>query len=128
MQLTASDDNGLTWSIPKDTDLPNSGAGFDMVTLANGEWLMVYNDSEENRHNLVAAISDDDGETWKWKRFLENDLRKEGATRSHYPAVIQSKDGRIHAIYSYHHNDRDEANKTIKYTSFTIDWVKGERK
>ncbi|MBX2842583.1 MAG: exo-alpha-sialidase [Flammeovirgaceae bacterium] len=125
IQLTESKDNGLSWSIPKDTDLPNSGAGFDMVTLANGDWLMVYNDSEEHRHNVVAAISDDDGKTWKWKKFLENDLRKEKATRSHYPAVIQGKDGRIHAIYSHHHNDREGANKTVKYASFSIDWVKG---
>ncbi|WP_020528905.1 sialidase family protein [Flexithrix dorotheae] len=124
IQLTESKDNGLTWSIPKDTALPNSGSGFDMVTLASGEWVMVYNDSEEHRNNLVAAISDDDGQTWKWKRFLENDLREEEATRSHYPAVIQGKDGRIHAIYSYHHNDRKDKNKTIKYASFTVDWVK----
>lgn len=127
MQLTESTDNGLTWSIPKDTDIRNSGAGFDMVTLASGEWLMVYNDSEENRHNLVAAISDDDGKTWRWKKFIENDEREEGATRSHYPAVIQDNEGKIHVMYSFHHNDRKVNHKTIKYATFSVDWVKSDR-
>ena len=34
--------------------------------------------------------------TWKWTRHLE----KHSAGRYHYPAVIQGRDGRIHAIYS----------------------------
>lgn len=125
MQRTESKDRGLTWSIAKDTNLPNPGAGFDMVTLYNGEWLIVYNDTEDGRHNLTVAISDDDGKTWAWKKQLEHDERGEEATSSHYPAVIQGKDGRIHTVYSYHHNDQNGGpHKTIKYASFPISWVK----
>ncbi|MEM1135178.1 MAG: exo-alpha-sialidase [Bacteroidota bacterium] len=126
MQRTESKDRGLTWSIPKDTNLPNSGAGFDMVTLNNGEWLIVFNDSEYNRHNLVVAITDDEGKSWKWKRYLENDTRQKQATRYHYPAVVQGNDRRIHVVYSYHRNDQNgNPNKTIKYAAFTVNWVKG---
>lgn len=125
MQRTESADRGLTWSIAKDTDLPNPGAGFDMVTLDNGDWLMVYNDTEEGRYDLTLAISDDEGKTWKWKKPLEHDTRGEKATSSHYPAVIQGKDGRIHTIYSYHHKDRNGSpDKTIKYASLPVSWVK----
>ena len=127
IQVSESKDKGLTWSIPIDTELPNSGAGFDMVTLKSGEWLIVYNDSEKNRHNVVVAISDDDGKTWRWKKYLENDTREEHATRSHYPAVIQGENGMIHVIYSHHYNDKDGGpNKTIKYLTFPVDWVKSE--
>ena len=123
IQVCTSTDQGLTWSIAKDTDLPNPGAGFDMVTLQNGDWLMVYNHQEEGRWNLTAAISDDDGETWKWKKNLENDERGEKSTSSHYPAIIQGKNGIIHTVYSFHRKDTVPG-KTIKYRSFSVDWVK----
>jgi predicted neuraminidase len=123
MQRTESRNKGLTWSIAKDDILPNPGAGFDMVTLENGEWLIVFNNTEHGRNNLCVAISDDEGKTWRWKKDLENDLRPEKTTSSHYPSVIVGKDGLIHTIYSYHRNDVDPG-KTIKCSSFAVRWVK----
>lgn len=126
MQLTNSTDGGYTWSIAKDTDIPNPGAGFDMTTIETGEWMMVYNDTEEGRFDLTVAISDDEGKSWKWKKQIEHDNRGEKATSSHYPAIIQGANGLIHAVYSYHHKDREGGpHKTIKYVSFPISWVKG---
>jgi hypothetical protein len=125
MQRTESRDKGLSWTIAKDDLLPNPGAGFDMVTLQDGSWLMVYNHTEKGRHNLELALSADDGKTWQWRRSLENDTRGKQATASHYPAIIQGADGRIHVVYSFHHNDREgQPHKTIKYASFPADWVK----
>jgi predicted neuraminidase len=123
MQRTESHDKGLTWSIAKDDLLPNPGAGFDVATLSTGEWVMVFNDTEEGRHNLSVAVSDDEGKTWKWKKSIENDTRGEKATSSHYPAVISGKDGRIHVSYSYHRNDV-KPGRSIKYVSFPLSWVK----
>lgn len=125
IQYTESKDNGLSWSIAKDTELPNSGAGFDMLTQKNGNWLLVYNDSETNRSNLSVAVSDNEGKTWKWKRLLENDERQENASRFHYPAVINAKDGTFHTVYSYHRNDTTHG-KTIKYVNFSTDWIKAK--
>jgi len=122
IQYTESKDNGLTWSIAKDTQLPNPGAGFDMVTMKNGNWLLIYNHTESGRFNLTAAMSDDEGKTWRWKKNLENDLRKENATRFHYPAVIEGSDGTIHTVYSYHRNDTVPG-KTIKWKSFKVKWL-----
>lgn len=123
MQRTESHDNGLTWTIAKDDILPNPGAGFDAVTLPSGEWLIVFNDTEEERYNLTAALSDDEGKTWKWKRSIENDTRKENATSSHYPSVIMGNDGRFYVSYSYHRDDI-KPGKTIKYCAFTLAWLK----
>ncbi|MDB4583127.1 exo-alpha-sialidase [Draconibacterium sp.] len=123
IQYTESKDNGLTWSIARDTKLPNSGSGFDMVTLKNGNWLLIYNHSETGRSDLMAAISDNEGATWKWKKNLENDPRQEKSTRFHYPAVIQGANGTIHTTYSYHRNDTVPG-KTIKWMKFDIDWLK----
>jgi predicted neuraminidase len=123
MQRTNSYDHGLTWSIAKDDILPNPGAGFDAVTLPGGEWLMVFNDTEEGRHNLSVALSDDEGKSWKWKKAIENDTRNEKPTSSHYPSVIVGAGGRIHVSYSYHRNDI-KPGRTVKYCSFTTDWLK----
>ena len=125
MQRTESTDKGLTWSIAKDDQLPNPGSGFDMITLQNGDWLIVYNNTEEGRHSLDVAISDDDGKTWRWKKNIEYDKRGSKATAFHYPAIIQGKDGTLHIVYSYHHKDKEgEPDKTIKYMSFPVNWAK----
>jgi predicted neuraminidase len=92
-----------------------------MVGLANGNWVLVYNHSEHQRNNLAVAISEDEGENWKIK-YMENDERKEKATRFHYPAVICGKNGILHTVYSYHRNDID-AGKTVKWASFTEKWI-----
>lgn len=126
MHVSQSADRGMTWSGIRDGQLPNPGAGFDMTNLQNGHWLIVYNDTEEGRHSLAVAVSSNEGQSWDPVRRLEYDARDENATRSHYPAVIQAKDGLIHMVYSYHHNDRQGGpNKTIKYARFEEKWLYG---
>jgi predicted neuraminidase len=122
MQRTQSHDNGLTWTIAKDDILPNPGAGFDMVTLENGDWLMAFNDLEDGRFNLSVALSDDEGKSWRWKKIVEHDNRGQKATSSHYPSVIADH-GQVHLIYSFHRGDTTPG-KTIKYATFPVSWVK----
>ena len=122
MQRTESQDKGLTWTIAKDDILPNPGAGFDVATLSTGEWVMVFNDTEEGRHNLSLAVSDDDGKTWKWKKSIENDL-SEKPTSSHYPSIIADAQDRLHITYSYHRNDI-KPGRTVKYVSFPLGYLK----
>lgn len=122
--MSESADRGKSWSQVKDTALPNPGAGTDAVTLQNGHWILVYNDTEKGRHSLAVALSTNNGESWDHIRHLEHDLRGEQATTSHYPAVIQGKDGTIHVVYSFHHHDRDGGpHKTIKYARFDEEWI-----
>jgi hypothetical protein len=124
LHVSRSRDDGVTWSTVCDSDLPNPGAGADVVTLANGHWLLAYNDTEDGRHSLAISVSTDAGQTWAHTRHLERDLRGSNATRSHYPSIIQGRDGTLHIVYSFHHNDRGEApNKTIKYARFTEEWI-----
>jgi predicted neuraminidase len=110
-----SNDDGLTWGTVGVSELPNPGAGIDGVRLANGHWLLVYNDATRDRSSLAVSISDDEGRSWKWMRHLER--HESGAY--HYPAVIQGADGTIHAIYSYF-----VANgKSMKHAAFNEAWV-----
>lgn len=123
LHTSRSSDRGETWSMVTYSELPNPGSGSDIITLENGNWLMVYNNTESGRHSLAVTISDDEGRTWRWTRILEFDWR-EGATTSHYPAVIQAEDGTIHVVYSHFYNDRTTQHRTIKWAHFNEAWVK----
>jgi predicted neuraminidase len=123
-QISASNDEGLTWGPVADSDLPNPGAGIEWIVLASGEWVIIYNDTEEGRHSLAVSISDDEGKTWKWTRHLEK--MEAGQGSYHYPSIIQAKDGTLHASYSYFGAEETYGNdrKSIKHVQFNIEWVK----
>jgi predicted neuraminidase len=119
-QFSHSEDNGVSWAPATDTDILNPGTSLEVIALRNGDWIMVYNDLEAKRYSLVAAISDDEGKTWKWRRHLDGDPSKKSTNEYHYPSVIQSKDGTIQMTYSYY----TPAGQTIKHVQLSEDWVK----
>jgi predicted neuraminidase len=131
LHQSESRDRGETWSEVTDSDLPNPGSGAEIISLRNGHWALISNDTERGRHSLAVQISDDEGRTWKWKRHLEFDEPGPEAGSYHYPTIIQARDGTLHASYSYHlgkkdlpkdANDRPAA-KTIKHAHFNEAWV-----
>ena len=127
--VSTSSDDGVTWSQVRDSELPNPGAGAEVIALRDGTWALIYNDQERERWSLAVALSDDEGATWKWQRHLERDERGKGAGSFHYPSLIQARDGTLHATYSYflNHLPRDAARKTIKHAHFNVEWVKSGR-
>jgi predicted neuraminidase len=116
IRVAESHDDGISWGPVGVTDLPNPGSGLDAVRLANGHWLLVYNDTERGRHSLAVSLSEDEGRSWKQTRHLE---RQEGGSY-HYPAVIQGRDGTVHVVYSYF----VPGGKSMKHAAFTEDWVR----
>lgn len=127
LHVSRSADDGETWSSVEDSDLPNPGAAADIVTLDNGHWVLIYNDTERGRHSLAVALSEDDGETWPWKRHVELD-EADRPTTAHYPAIIQGLDGRLHVSYSYHRPSREDGTprRTVKYAVFDEEWIRAE--
>jgi hypothetical protein len=128
IRVSESKDDGITWGPVGETELPNPGAGIDAVRLANGHWLLVYNDDRDSRATLAVSISEDEGRSWKYTRHLE----RHKAGRYHYPAVIQGRDGTIHAIYSTFIAPEDAGEeakaknrtlKGIKHAAFNEAWV-----
>ncbi|MGH9767665.1 MAG: sialidase family protein, partial [Blastocatellia bacterium] len=85
LHQSESRDQGKTWAPVTDSDLPNPGSGAEIISLRNGHWALIYNDTERGRHSLTVAISDDEGKTWKWKRRLEYDPPGPEAGAYHYP-------------------------------------------
>lgn len=131
LHKSESRDAGQTWSPVTDSDLHNPGSGAEITSLRNGHWVLIYNDTERGRNSLMVAISDDEGQTWKWKRQLEYDPAGPEAGAYHYPSIIQARDGTLHASYSYHLNRKDlekdaegrPRRKTIKHAHFNEEWV-----
>ncbi|MEN6424301.1 MAG: exo-alpha-sialidase [Phycisphaerales bacterium] len=121
LHVSTSADKGLTWSTVHDSELPNPGSGADIVTLRNGHWILVYNDTEDGRHSLAVSLSTDEGRTWSHTRRLEHSEAGDAAPTAAYPSIVQGADGSLHVVYSY----RSEAGKTIKHVRFTESWVMG---
>ncbi len=115
VRMAESRDDGLTWGAVGVSDLLNPGSGLDGVRLSNGHWLLVYNDTTQDRQSLAVSISDDEGRSWRWTRHLERHDRGS----YHYPAVIQDAQGTVHAVYSYF----VEEGKSMKHAAFNVAWV-----
>ena len=101
-----SHDGGQTWSEAVETEFPNPNSAIDLFKLQSGNLILVYNDSFTDRNPLSIAISEDDGKTWPRRKVLI-DKDEDYA----YPYVIQTKDGKIHLIFTSH--ERSQINHSI---------------
>ncbi len=117
LHVSRSRDDGQTWSQVQDSELPNSGTACDIITLANGNWVLVNNDTESGRNRLTVSLSEDGGKSWRYHKPLADDL----SIRSHYPAIILGKDGWIHVSYSHFAADD---RKSIQHAAFNEAWIK----
>ncbi len=97
-----SQDGGITWGEMRASSLPNPNSGVDAVTLADSRHVLIYNhvsgkqDSWGERSPLNLAISKD-GSAWQAALKLEDTPKGEFS----YPAVIQTRDGLVHATYTW---------------------------
>lgn len=136
--LSVSQDEGETWSEPKRTLLPNNNSSISAIKLHSGGLALVYNAVGFNgkpgitlwpdqRCPIEAAISEDEGNTWPFRRVVEfgegftgqwNDINNQ---RYEYPVIMQGKDGRIHIAYTW------GSRKNIKYVCVDEAWIRGKK-
>ncbi|MDT8302021.1 MAG: sialidase family protein [Sedimentisphaerales bacterium] len=116
--ISTSTDDGESWSPAVDTNIPNPGSSLEAIALKDGRWVMAYNDTEDGRHRMAVALSDDEGKTWKAKRYVgRSDNRQKSFG---YPSLIQAADGMLHLTYSY----KEQGLATICHCTFGADWIK----
>jgi arylsulfatase A-like enzyme/predicted neuraminidase len=111
-------DRGKNWTQVVDTDIPNPGAGAEVIRLRNGYWALVNNDTERGRHSLALWLSPDEGKTWPWRRHIEPRPDFDGDRSASYPSIIEAKDGTLHVTYS-----RRTSGSTIYHVRLNIAWV-----
>jgi predicted neuraminidase len=134
-----SRDHGRSWTTPVKSQLPNNNSSIQLTKLQNGHLACIYNNSSMERDQfrwvqkkgqfrkktlrtpLTISISEDEGKTWPHTRNVQTaDLEyKDSEVGYSYPSIIQTRDGRLHAAFSY-------LRKAIKYVSLDEDWVKEE--
>ncbi len=115
VRVCESTDDGISWGPVGECELPNPGSGLDGLRLANGHWLLVYNDTISGRSSLALSLSIDEGRTWTRRRHLE----KQATGAYHYPAMIQAADGTIHIVYSYFAGE----GKSMKHVATNEAWI-----
>ena len=98
-----SSDHGDTWTEVTLLDVPNNQSGTDAVTLQDGRHVLIYNNfatlpgtKKGVRTPLSIAISDD-GTHWRHALTLEDSP----ISQYSYPSIIQGKDGKLHAVYTW---------------------------
>ena len=136
LMISRSTDRGETWSEVEDSDRPNPGAGAEVLVLRSGRWVLIYNDLERDRHRLAVSLSEDEGQTWRWTRYLERDADPSTEAQRgqyHYPSIIQAADGTLHATYSHFVPTGSVSpdgqgrlpRKSIKHAHFNEAWIRG---
>ena len=100
-----STDNGYNWNKFEAIGLPNPNSGFDAVTLNDGKFILIYNHiackpgEKWGDRNIINLAISENGIEWKAGLLLEDDEDEDGEYS--YPAVIQTKDGKIHITYTW---------------------------
>lgn len=110
-----STDYARTWSESKLTGIPTPDTRFYLSRTPSGRVLLVNNDHNKSRCNMTVYLSEDDGETWRYKRCIDE---RSGIS---YPDV-DFYDGRIYLTYD---NQRSGA-REIVLVSFTEEDIMNE--
>lgn len=106
---SVSKNQGETWSATEKTDIPNT-ASVELLKMKDDKWAFLGNPIEDGRYQLSLYISEDEGETWKWKVNIEDSPK--GAGSFSYPSLVQDAKGLLHMTYSY---KKGQSGETIKY-------------
>ena len=114
---TTSHDMGETWTEAKSSGITHADSRFFVSRTPSGRILLIYNDHPTERTNMTLALSEDDGETWAYKRCID--------TRAwiSYPDADFFGD-RIYLTY-----DRERTGeREILFASFTEDDIMDEKR
>jgi predicted neuraminidase len=109
-----SRDGGWTWSEGLDSKFPNPNAAIDFIKLHSGRLLLVYNDNMNDRTPLTVALSSDQDRSYAHRRTVAV-----GPYDYAYPLAVQSRDGKIHLIFTSHERT------IINHAVLDEEWIMG---
>jgi hypothetical protein len=86
-------DRGHTWTPGTPTGISGPETRFFIRRLRSGRLLLVYHYATNQRTNLTASLSEDDGLSWRCHLLLDD------RAMVSYPDAIETEDGLIYLIY-----------------------------
>jgi predicted neuraminidase len=113
--LVQTVDRGEHWTAIEPLDVFNPNAGLTAVRRNNGDLLLVFNNSPDQRDVLSLAISRDNGQSWSVIHDFENH-HKPPLNRFSYPLLIQAANGHYHLMYTWNR-------QYIKHVEFNEAWL-----
>lgn len=100
---TTSRDGGLTWTPLRLTATPNNNSGIDAVTMADGRHALICNYmpietyKQKGARTPLGVLFSTDAASWGDLLTLEDSP----VSQYSYPSIIQTRDGHLHAIYTW---------------------------
>jgi sialidase-1 len=125
-----STDEGITWAPPEPTSLRNPESASALAGIpATSDLLTLYNDNydpdgphhEGARTPLTAAVSNDEGRTWRVTKNVESDLAFEYS----YPSITFVEDRALFTYYEASQADGEWSYDQI-FRSASLRWLYGE--
>jgi hypothetical protein len=112
-----SKNGGESWEDFKlDENLPQPICQTSVISINNADkpYVVLLNPADKNKRRCATVrLSEDDGETFKYSRVLKEDDFV-------YSCLTLLPNGKIGALF-----EPDEKCKEILFTSFSLDWIKG---
>ena len=119
-----SDPDGIQWSTPQPSQLPNNNSSIQATRLKSGRLAMIYNrfcfepdhlnpqdwgdaNWPRTRWPLSIALSEDDGMSWPWIRDMDTGFGFCGTGNWNlngqlaYPCLLEGHSGELHIAYSW---------------------------
>lgn len=123
---TDSVDGGDTWSPSRPSPLTAPESMARMIRLQSGNLVVVHNNvsstTQQPRHPLVAAVSEDAGQSWGEPRIIATET---GSNQLSNHGVLQLDDGRILLGIS-HYRDVHPMTSDLDMAVFDEEWLLGE--
>lgn len=64
-------DSGTTWTDAAENNIVHTDSRFFVAKTQSGRVILIGNDDEKERKNMTVYLSEDDGETWKYKKCID---------------------------------------------------------
>lgn len=100
-----STDDGISWSRPAPTVVPNPNSQVDLLAVPGGPVLMACNPVEAGRGQLALVPSFDEGRTWALDRKVvveeAGGAGGAGGAEFSYPCLVPHPDGPLHLSYTH---------------------------
>lgn len=119
----AATEHGVRWEAPRRTALPTVESMARVLRLTSGRLLLVWNNqsstTQQPRHPLAAALSEDQGRTWSPPRILADEVAANQLSNFH---LTQTADGRI-LVCTSHYRALPPACSDLDLLVFDEEWV-----